>query len=266
MSELARMLRDNTPDQQRFGFGLWTLHLIGELIEREFHWSPSMPTLIKLMRLLGFTPQRPLRRAWQRDEVLVETWRQSEFPAIAARAKARGATVLFGDEAGIRSDYHTGTTWAPAGRTPIVRATGARFSLQMLSAISAMGELHFMLYEGRVDAQVFIRFLQQLMLGRTRPVILVVDGHPIHHAKVVRDYVESTNGQLELVHLPPYSPHLNPDEQVWKNVKAQVSKKLPHNKFDLREMVNQAFAYLAERSHIIIGFFKHPDCRYIHAK
>jgi transposase len=262
MAELARMLRDHTPDQLQFGFGLWTLRLIAALIERHFDWSPSMPTMIKLMRLLGFTAQRPLRRAWQQDDVLVERWRLDEYPAIVARAKARGATIWFADEAGIRSDYHTGTTWAPQGRTPVVASTGARFSLQMLSAISPMGELQFMLYDGRVDAVVFVRFLEQLMLGRTQPIVLIVDGHPIHRSKLVQEYVASTKGLLELVFLPPYSPQLNPDEQVWKSVKARVSKKMPRSKFDLREMVQEAFAYLIDRTDIIASFFRHPDCRY----
>jgi transposase len=262
MSTLAFLLRDNTPDQLRFKFGLWTLRLVGQLIEREFNWRPSKPTLSKLMHLLGFTPQRPVRRAWQQDDVLVERWRENDFPVLQKRAKERGATILFADEAGMRSDYHAGTTWSPRGRTPVVRATGRRFSIQMLSAISAEGELHFMLHEGRVNAQVFIRFLQQLMLERKRPVILVVDGHSIHKAKDVLAYVESTEGMLELAYLPPYSPQLNPDEQVWKNVKERVSKLLPESKIDLREKIKDALERLANAAHTVAGFFRHPDCRY----
>lgn len=262
LSRLACLLRDNTPDQLRFPFGLWNLRLIGLLIQREFNWQPSKPTLIKLMKILGFTPQRPLRRAWQQDEVLVERWRTEDFPKIAARAKAKGATILFADEAGMRSDYHTGTTWAPRGRTPVVAATGQRFAVQMISAISATGEFEFMLQEGRVNSSVFVRFLTQLMLGRTRPVILVVDGHSIHKSKEVQAFVESTNGKLELVYLPPYSPQLNPDEQVWKNIKERVSKMLPTDKFDLREKIKDALNRLANASHIVAGFFRHPDCKY----
>lgn len=266
LSQLARMIRDNTPDQLRFPFGLWTLKIIGKLIEREFKWLPSMPTLVKLMSLLGFTPQRPIRRAWQQDEVLVERWRTQEFPAITARAKAKGATIFFADEAGMRSDCHTGRTWAPCGITPIVKSTGKRFSMQMLSAISGHGELHFMLHEGRVNSDVFVRFLVQLMQGRTRPVILVVDGHSIHKSAQVCSHVESTHGMLELVYLPPYSPQLNPDEQVWKNVKERVSKKLPTDIIDLREKIIEAMSYLAKAAHIVAGFFRNPDCRYAMVK
>lgn len=262
LSWIAAAVRDHTPDQLRFGFGLWTLRLIGELIERQFQRYPSKPTLIKLMRMLGFTPQRPVRRAWQEDDVVVQRWRSEEFPALAARAKARGATLLFGDESGLRSDYHAGTTWAPRGQTPVVPATGQRFSIPMLSAVSALGEVHFMLHEGRVNSEVFVHFLKQLMHGRTRPVILVLDGHSIHKSKMVKDYVATAAGQLELAYLPPYSPELNPDEQVWKSVKAHVAKKVPTDKSHMRELILGAFGHLVRAAHVVLGFFRHPECRY----
>jgi len=149
---IADTVRDRTPDQLKFEFGLWTLRLIGRLIERQFQMTLSLPTLGKVMRQLGFTAQRPLYRAYPQDATRVERWRTEEYPALQARAKARGALILFADEAGMRSDYHTGTTWAPRGRTPVVRATGQRVSVQMLSAVGAGGPLQFMLHEGLVNA------------------------------------------------------------------------------------------------------------------
>jgi transposase len=262
LAYLASKLRNHTPDQLMFPFGLWTLRRIGELIHHLYDWKPSLPTLCKIMRLLGFTPQKPVYRAWQQDDVLVQQWRTERFPSIQARAKAKGATILFADESGIRSDYHTGTTWAPEGRTPVVKATGKRFRLNMLSAISPAGEMEFMLHDGSVNAEVFVRFMQQLMIGRTTPVILVIDNHPIHYAELVRKYVESTEGRLELEFLPPYSPELNPDEQVWKNVKATIAQKLPKNPQELREIAREALRELAARAQTIAGFFRHPDCRY----
>jgi transposase len=262
LAYLASNLRTHTPDQLGFPSGLWTLRLVGELIERLFDWKPSLPTLGKLMALLGFTPQRPLYRAYQQDAAEVQQWRSDRFPEIQRRAKASGATVLFADESGIRSDYHTGTTWAPIGQTPIVPATGKRFGVNMLSAISGLGEMEFMLHEGSVDSSVFVRFLEHLMMDRVRPVILIVDGHPIHHSRRVLDYVRSTGGRLELEYLPPYSPQLNPDEQVWKCVKAEIAKQVPKTGSELREIARQALRALAARTETIIGFFRHPDCQY----
>ena len=122
---------------------------------------------------------------------------------------------MFADEAGMRTDYRAGTTWAPRGLTQVVRATGQRVSVQMISAIGTIGtigtngQLQFMIYEGRGTAEVFRDFLKQLMIGAVQPIHLVVDGHSIHKAKIVQEYVESTDGHLELYLLPPYSPQLN---------------------------------------------------------
>lgn len=135
--------------------------------------------------------------------MLVQTWETETFPAVAAEARRVGATVYFADESGIRSDYHTGTTWALQGQTPVVAVTGRRFSLNMLSAISPRGELRFMLHEGTVTARVFIEFLKRLLVGTKGPVFLVVDGHPSHRAKMVKTFVESTQGRLRLFFLPP---------------------------------------------------------------
>ena len=257
---IADTVRDQTPDQLNFEFGLWTLRIIGQLIERQFNMTLSLPTLGKLMKRLDFTPQRPLYRAYEQNAALVQRWHSDEFPGLQARAKARGALIMFADEAGMRSDYHAGTTWSPRGRTPVVRATGQRVSVQMLSAIGTNGQLQFMLHEARGTAVVFCDFLRQLMLGATQPILLVVDGHSIHKAKTVQDYVESTNGELELIFLPPYSPQLNPDEQVWKNVKERVAKQKPSDKFSLRILLNEALIRLQNCPEIVRGFFRHPEC------
>ena len=263
MQWIASAVRNNTPNQLRFEFGLWTLRLIGQLIEREFGMTLSLPTLGKVMAQLGFTAQRPLYRAYQQDATLVEHWLVDGLPALRARAKAKGAQLLFADEASMRSDYHAGTTWAPQGRTPIVPADGYRSSVNMISAISSGGHLQFMLVDGRATAEVFKEFLQHLMLGADQPIILVVDGHPIHKAKLVQEYVESMDGLLELHYLPPYSPQLNPDEQVWKNVKERVAKQNPSDKYELRIMLRKALERLQQMPAIVRGFFAHPECGFV---
>ena len=188
------------------------------LIRREFTVSLSAVSVGRLLRTLGLSPQRPLWRAWQADPEAVQRWRDEEFPAIRKQAKAEGATIYFADEAGIRSDYHAGTTWAPVGQTPIVKATGARHSLNMISAVTAQGLLRFSTYTGSFTGARFIEFCRKLMADTDGPVYLVVDGHPTHRSKLVKQFVASTKGRLRLFVLPAYSPQLNPDEWVWKNV------------------------------------------------
>lgn len=262
MRWIAEAVRDKTPLQWKFEFALWTLSIIRDLIKRQFGKTLSTATVSKVMRLLGFTVQRPLYRAWQQDAVLVETWRKEVFPRIQAEARQAGATIYFADEAGLRSDDHRGTTWAPEGETPVVQATGRRYSLSMISAISARGDFRFMVHEGTVNATVFRDFLKRLMTGASQPIFLVVDGHPIHKAKQVKDFVEAQAGRLKLFFLPPYAPQLNPDEQVWGNVKARVSKQLPETLDELKSRIIGALRRLQKLPEIVKGFFHHPECRY----
>lgn len=206
MRWIADAVRGKTPLQWKFEFALWTLSIIRELVRRQFGKTLSTATVAKVMRMLGFTVQRPLYRAWQQDAVLVERWRKEDFPAIQAEAKRVGATIYFADESGMRSDYHTGGTWAPEGQTPVVRATGRPYSLAMISAVSARGDFRFMVHEGTVTATVFREFLKRLLIGATKPIFLVVDGHPIHKAKVIQEFVEQQQGRMKLFFLPPYAP------------------------------------------------------------
>ena len=262
MAQLARLVRDGTPLQYKFEFALWTLAIIRALIKDCFGVSLSEVSVGRLMKRLGFTPQRPLYRAWQQDEELVAQWREQEFPKIAARAKREGAVVLFGDESGIRSDHHAGTTWAPEGQTPVVEATGARYGLNMLSAISATGQLRFMTVEGRVTGTVFRDFLSRLITGMDRKIFLVVDGHPAHKSKLVKRFVEDNAERLELFYLPPYSPQLNPDELVWGHVKSRVAKATVQTKDDLKNMVQRTLRRLQKLPKTVAGFLRAPTCRY----
>lgn len=237
MHWLAQAVKDNTPLQFKFAFGLWTLSLIAALIEREFGKKLSLASVSRIMKLLGFSAQRPLYQAWQQDATLVRAWEAKIYPAIRTEAKANGATIYFADESGIRSDYHTGTTWAPVGETPAVEVTGRRFSLNMISAVSPRGDFRFMLHDGSVTAEVFREFLKRLLIGADQPVFLIVDdGHPIHKAKMVKEFVEAQGGKLKLFYLPPYSPHLNPDEQIWAHVKRQVARQLVQSKDEMKRL------------------------------
>lgn len=260
---IARAVRENTPQQLKFEFGLWTLTLIRHLIKRQFGVQLSTATAHRVMKTLGFSAQKPLYQAWQQDPVLVQAWETETFPAIAAQAKRLGATIYFADESGIRSDYHTGTTWAPRGQTPVVAATGRRFSLNMLSAISPRGELRFMLHEGTVNATVFIEFLKRLLIGAKGPVFLIVDGHPSHRAKMVQTFVRQTQGQLRLFYLPPYSPQLNPDEVVWAHVKREVSGRLVQSKEEMKRLALSALRRIQKLPALVRSFFGQSECWYI---
>lgn len=261
---VARTVREENPLQHSFPFALWTLRMIRELIHKQFDVLLAVSTTHRLMRLMGFSAQKPLHVAWQQDAALVRTWEQETFPEIRAKARQVNAEIYFADESGIRSDYHGGSTWAPIGATPVVGATGSRFSLNMISAISTLGEIRFMVQEGRVTAEVFVEFLKRLMVGAKQPIFLVIDGHPVHHAKLVKKFVASLDGKLELFFLPPYSPHLNPAETLWANVKQRVAKRVADSKEELREFVDEALLRIAVIPDLVKAFFQQPEYRYIH--
>src|SRR5215212_601926 len=203
MRRLYTLIAGADPRQLEFGFALWTRDMVRTLIRREFKVSLSAVSVGRLLRTLGLSPQRPLWRAWQADPDAVARWKEEEFPAIRAQAKAEGATIYFGDEAGIRSDYHAGTTWAPVGQTPVVKATGARHSLNMISAVTAKGLLRFSTYTGSFTGARFIEFCRKLMADTDGPVYLVVDGHPTHRSKLVKEFVASTTASCGCSCCPP---------------------------------------------------------------
>ena len=262
MKKLAKIIREKNPLQLKFEYALWTLAIIRELIRREFGVKLSEVSVGRLMRRLGFTPQRPLYRAWQQDPKLVDEWRTHKYPEIAARAKREGAMIFFADESGIRSDYHAGTTWAPMGKTPVVKATGARFSMNMLSAVNALGHFRFMIVEGRVNATVFKEFLKRLITGTDRKIFLIVDGHPTHKSRMVRQYVGENHEKIELFFLPAYSPELNPDELAWAHVKTKIAKATIQTKAELKKTIKKVMRKLQKRPQIVTSFFYTPTCAY----
>lgn len=250
------------PRQMKFTFALWTTGMLARLISKKFGVTLSRTSVGRLLHQMGLTPQRPMWRAYQQDAAAVETWLRETYPQIRALAKRRKAEVFFGDEAGVRSDHHAGTTWGVKGKTPVVSGTGARFGLNLISAISPRGELRFMVVDGRVGAAQFIVFLKRLMLGRTRPVFLIVDGHPAHKARSVAKFVAATKGRMQLFFLPPYSPELNPDEHVWNDLKINLGRQSLAAPALLKSAAIGRLRHLGKQPAKVQRFFHAPTTRY----
>jgi transposase len=247
------------PLQMKLPFALWTCTMVRELIRREFDVSLSEVSVGRLLKKLGLTPQRPKWSAYQQDPKLAVSWITKDFPTIQKMAKATGAAVYFGDESSIRSDYHSGTTWALRGQTPTVKTTGSRFKLNMISAVNAQGTIRFSVTEKNLTSEVFIDFLKGMLHDESRPVFLIVDQHPVHRSKQVLDFVASTNGRLCIFYLPPYSPEFNPDELVWNHVKNHGIGRMVIKGFaGLKEMVIARLRHLQQTPDIVRGFFRYP--------
>jgi transposase len=263
LSWIYRTIVDKDPLQLKFSFALWTRAMIGVLIKRQFGIKLSEASVGRLLRQMGLSCQKPLFRAYQKNPELVEQWKQTVYPTIQKRAKSLRATIYFQDESGIRSDFHSGTTWAPKGQTPVVEVTGSRFRLNMIGAITPRGQLRFMVVNTSVSAEGICDFLQRLMHNAENPVFLIWDGHPTHRSKKVKECIASFNGRLEVYVLPGYSPELNPVEQVWNNVKNHgIGRKKVFGPDQLKTMVLGQLRKLQKLPGIVMAFFRHPECSY----
>lgn len=261
--QVARWITGKDPRQYGFDFGLWTRKIVAELIEQRFGTKLGVTTVGRLLAELGITPQKPLRRAYERDPIAITRWKTDEYPRLRARAKRENADIFFLDEAGVRSDQVLGRTWAPKGKTPEVATSGQRQSVNAISAVNALGAFWFAVYTGMFNATRFVEFLKAFMKGRRKKVFLVVDGHPSHRAKLVSKYLESLAGRLELHFLPGYAPELNPDEFVWNHLKRQGTSKKPLKQGEsLRRRVEDDLSNIKRAPSLVRAFFRAPSVAY----
>ena len=254
--QVKRWILGKDPRQFGFDFGLWSRRIVQALIEDKMGIDLGLTAVGRLLASLDITPQKPLRRAYERDPAAVELWQRESYPKLKKRAKRLGAKIFFLDEAGFQSDPPLARTYGLKGQTPVVVTSGQRQSLNVISAVNARGEFWAATYTGKLDAEAFVAFLQNFLESRTGKVFLVVDGHPAHKANVVKAYVKSLQGRLELHFLPPYAPDLNPDEFVWSYMKNHgVSKKPLKQNESLRKRVENDLTAIQQDRKLVRSFF-----------
>ena len=260
-SKVVRKIVGNHPDQLKLPGFLWTRKSVGNLIENMFGLRLSKWTVGRYLRRWGLSPQKPLKRAYEKDPEAVRRWLKEEYPAIRRQAKKERARIYWGDETGIRSDHQAGKTWGIKGETPVIEDTGKRFSCNMISAITNRGHLCFMIFTGRFNSERFTEFLKRLAEQNKRTHIhLIVDQHPVHKSKQVQRFLASRKGRKITMHyLPGYSPELNPDEMLNQDVKTNAVGRKSVNK--LQELMSNVRRFLLSRQ-------KTPSIvkRYFHEK
>ncbi len=262
-AEARELIRHHTPDELGLSFALWSRAAVRELILRRFGVRLAVRTMGTYLARWGFTAQRPLRRAWEQDPAAVRRWLRRDYPAILARAKAESGVVFWGDETGLRSDDVRGRSYAPRGRTPTVRIPHRRAGLGLVSAVTNRGELRWMVLDGAVKAPSLIRFLGRLVRDAGRKVFLILDRLPVHRSGAVRAWLAGREAGIEVFHLPPYSPELNPDEGVNADLKQAVTRKAPtRSKQQLKRALVGHMRRLSKSPHRVRSFFGHKTFRY----
>lgn len=263
VEKLSRIIVGKNPRQLNFGPALWTLPIIGELVERLFGVVLHQTTIARVLGRIGITPQKPVRRAFQRDDQECMQWMTEEFPRIVRAARRRQATLLFLDESGVHEAAAVGRTWGFRGATPVVRVSGSRRKINVISAISPRGRLWFRCFSGNLNALLFMKFLQALLDDFTKPIDLILDRHPAHVAASVRRFLQSNKRRLRVHYLPGYAPDLNPDEHVWGLLKGWLRSDPLEAEEDLKEVVTESMNNMRADQRLVRKFFDHPEVAYV---
>jgi transposase len=262
-AEVRALIRQQMPDELGLPFALWSRAAVQALVRQRFGVTVAVRTMGSYLARWGYTPQKPLRRAYEQDPAAVRRWLRRDYPAIAAWAKAEKGVIFWGDESGLRSDDVRGRSYAPRGETPVVRPNHRRANVGLVSAVTNRGELRWMMLDGAIKAPSLIRFLERLVRDAGRKVFLILDRLPVHRAGLVRAWLNGRRDQIEVFYLPAYSPDLNPDEGLNGDVKQAVTARpLARNKGQLKQAVVNHMRSLSRRPERIRSFFRHPQFRY----
>lgn len=262
--ELQDLILENFPRDLEIDEALWTRRAVQQLIAQYCQIEMPIRTVGSYLQRWEFTPQKPLKRAYEQDPVAVETWLNETYPALVERAETEGAEIAWGDESGLRSDGQTGRGYSPKGQTPeLDLSQKKRHRLNFIASLNNQGLVRFMLYAGKFDAFVMISFLERLIEGRERKLYWIVDRHPVHRAQAVKDWLATHTEPIELVFLPSYSPHLNPVEYLNGDVKQGVHSKPPSRNFEqLKQRILNHLHKLQQLPTRVKSYFQHPDIAY----
>ena len=261
---IQRMIIDKRPEQLKMDFHLWSRAAVGQLIEQEFGIKLQVRSIGKYLTRWGFTPQKPIKRAYEQSPAAVQAWLEGEYPAIEQRARAEGAEIHWGDETALVNTDVRGRSFAPAGKTPVAMAIGGtRQKLSMIATVTNQGKARWMIIDEAFDADKLIEFLQALIKDAGKKVFLILDNLRVHHSKLVKAWVAQRQGQIELFYLPSYSPQLNPEERLNADLKQEMGKRVPiRTKAKLREAANDHMTMLERSPERVMSYFQDRRVRY----
>jgi transposase len=262
-SQVRRDLIDKTPDQLKLPFALWTRDAVKLLIKQRFSLEMPIRTVGEYLKRWGFTPQKPVKRAYEQNSEAVQKWLKTDYPLIASRAKEEKAEIHWGDETGIQTGANRIRGFAPKGEKPIVNLVAKKSHVSMISAITNQGKVRFMMYRDAMNSELLIKFMTRLIKDAGRKVFLILDNLRVHHGKNVKQWLVEHKEQIEVFYLPSYSPELNPDEYLNSNLKTKVHSGIPiRNRKDLEMKTRSFMRTLIKRPAHVRSYFKHSKVDY----
>ena len=259
-----KLIADKTPDQLKMPYALWTRVAVAQLIERRFGIRLAVRTMGLYLARWGFTPQKPLKKAYEQSPAAVKKWLDEDYPNIAARgAKAEGAEVHWGDESGLRSDDVRGRGYAPTGETPVIRVNHKRHGLSVISTVTNKGQMRWRIFDGALNASILVGFLRRLVKNATKRVFLILDNLRVHHARPVKAWLAEHADTIEVFYLPSYSQELNPNEMANADIKQGVTTLAPaRTKQQLVMATRHHLRSVQRQPGRIHNYFQHEPVRY----
>lgn len=237
MAETKKILNTLKKPATDYGYPnpLWTCKRVKQVIKKETNKTYADSGIWKFLRRLRLTNQKPERSAIEQNPDEVRKWLKEEWPAILEKKMKWNAILYFQDESGISLVPVLGKTWAPIGKTPVVKMTGKKGGFVISSAISTGGRMVFRIEKEKITAEVFIDFLKKIRSHHHgRKVIVVADKAPVHIAKKVENFADENKDRFAIYYFPSYSPKLNCDEHVWEYLKDKKLKN--HTATSVREL------------------------------
>lgn len=260
---VRKLIADNTPDQLKMPYALWTRTAVSQLIEQRLGLRLAVRTIGLYLARWGFTPQKPMKKAYEQSPAAVKKWLEEEYPVIAACAKVEGAEIHWGDETGLRSDDVRGRGYAPPGQTPVVQVNNKRHGLSVISTVTNKGAMRWKIFEGALNSHILIDFLKRLVRDAGRKVYLILDNLRVHHSKPVKAWLAANKYAIEVFYLPSYSPELNPDEMANADLKQAVTKLAPaRTKLQLVKATAKHLRSVQRQPDRIRKYFEHEPVRY----
>ncbi len=261
--EIQKTIMDKCPDQLKLPFALWTRKAVQQLILEFYAIAMPIRTVGEYLMRWNFTPQKPLKRAYEQNPKAVKQWLERDYPKIAAQAKAQKAEIHWGDETGLANNCQHGRSYSLRGKTPVLRLPAKKERINLISSVTNQGKARFMLYDGTMNSKTFIKFLKRLVKDAGRKVYLILDNLRVHHSKPVKNWVQDHGDQIELFFLPSYSPELNPDEYLNCDLKDGVHSKVPsRTKVDLKKKAISHLRKIQKSPERVKSYFKHPKIAY----